>query len=363
MARFRVGVDIGGTFTDIVFLDDDGRAHTKKVSSSVDDYARAIVEGVRELFRETGLAGDDVSEVLHGTTVASNAILELRGARTGLITTRGFRDVLEIRRLRMPRLYDIAWEKPTPLVERYLRREVGERIDARGEIRIALDPAEVERVLDGLLEEGIEALAVCLLNSYANPVHEARIKAIVERRVPRLPLCISAEVLPEIREYERTSTTVINAYVMPVVRRYLRTLRGGLGEIGVAAPLLIMQSNGGLMTAEAAERMPMHIIESGPAAGVIGAQALARRTGMPKVITFDMGGTTAKASIVEDGEVNRATEYSVGGGIMHGSRLLSGSGYQLRVPAIDLAEVGAGGGSIVAIDAGGSLQVDRKSVV
>jgi N-methylhydantoinase A len=361
MARFRVGVDIGGTFTDIVFLDDDGRVHTKKVSSSVDDYARAIVEGVRELFRETGLAGDDVSEVLHGTTVASNAILELRGARTGLITTRGFRDVLEIRRLRMPRLYDIAWEKPAPLVERYLRREVGERIDARGEIRIALDPAEVERVLDGLLEEDIEALAVCLLNSYANPVHEARIKAIVERRVPRLPLCISAEVLPEIREYERTSTTVINAYVMPVVRRYLRTLRGGLGEIGVAAPLLIMQSNGGLMTAEAAERMPMHIIESGPAAGVIGAQALARRAGMPKVITFDMGGTTAKASIVEDGEVNRATEYSVGGGIMHGSRLLSGSGYQLRVPAIDLAEVGAGGGSTVAIDAGGSLQVGPRS--
>jgi N-methylhydantoinase A len=361
MARFRVGVDIGGTFTDIVFLDDDGGVHTKKVSSSVDDYARAIVEGVRELFRETGLVGREVSEVLHGTTVASNAILELRGARTGLITTRGFRDVLEIRRLRMPRLYDIAWEKPVPLVERHLRCEVGERINARGEITTPLDPSDVEQALDRLLEEGIEALAVCLLNSYANPVHETRIKEIVERRVPGLPLCISAEVLPEIREYERTSTTVINAYVMPVVRRYLRTLRGGLGEIGVTAPLLVIQSNGGLMTSEAAERMPMHIIESGPAAGVIGAQALARRTGMPRVITFDMGGTTAKASIVEDGEVNRATEYSVGGGIMHGSRLLSGSGYQLRVPAIDLAEVGAGGGSIVSIDAGGSLQVGPRS--
>jgi len=176
---YSLGIDIGGTFTDIVFLDDDGRVHTKKVSSSVDDYARAIVEGVRELFRETSLAGDDVSEVLHGTTVASNAILELQGARTGLITTRGFRDVLEIRRLRMPRLYDIAWEKPVPLVERYLRREVSERIDAQGEIKIPLDPAEVEGVLAGLLAEGIEALAVCLLNSYANPVHEARIKEIV----------------------------------------------------------------------------------------------------------------------------------------------------------------------------------------
>jgi N-methylhydantoinase A len=361
MARFRVGVDIGGTFTDIVFLDPEGHVHTKKISSSVDDYARAIVEGLREVFRETGLAGADVVEVLHGTTVASNAILELRGAHTGLITTAGFRDALEIRRLRMPRLYEIAWEKPAPLVERYRRLEVRERIDARGEIQIALDPVEVEAVLDRLLGEGIEALAVCLLNSYANPVHEQRIKEIVERRVPGLPLCISAEVLPEIREYERTSTTVLNAYVMPVVRRYLRSLRHGLAEIGVEAPLLVIQSNGGLMPADSAERMPMHIIESGPAAGVIGAQALARRTGMPKVITFDMGGTTAKASIVEDGEVNRATEYSVGGGIMHGSRLLSGSGYLLRVPAIDLAEVGAGGGSIVWIDAGGSLQVGPRS--
>src|SRR3989442_15729041 len=153
-ARFRVGVDIGGTFTDIVFLDAEGRIHTKKVSSSVDDYARAIVEGLREVFRETGLGGPDVAEVLHGTTVGSNAILELKGAKTGLITTKGFRDVLEIRRLRMPRLYDLRWEKPAPLVERYLRREVGERIDARGEIRIALDPAEVERVLHGLLEDG-----------------------------------------------------------------------------------------------------------------------------------------------------------------------------------------------------------------
>src|SRR5262245_7521734 len=180
----RVGVDIGGTFTDIVFLDDEGRIHTKKVSSSVDDYARAIVDGLREVFEETGLGGRDVAEVLHGTTVASNAILELKGARTGLITTRGFRDVLEIRRLRMPRLYDIAWEKPTPLVERYLRHEVTERIDAHGDVTTPLDPAEVEAVLDRLLEENIEALAVCLFNSYASPIHEKRIKAIVERRVP-----------------------------------------------------------------------------------------------------------------------------------------------------------------------------------
>lgn len=360
-ARFRVGVDIGGTFTDIVLLDADGRIHTKKVSSSVSDYAQAIVEGLHELFRETGLGGGSVDEVIHGTTVASNAILELRGARTGLITTKGFRDVLELRRLRMPRLYDLAWEKPPALVDRYLRMEVNERINARGEIVTPLDDTDVERALDRLLGEGIEALAVCLINSYANPVHEARIKALVARRAPKLPLCISSEVLPEIKEYERTSTTVINAYVMPVVQRYLATLRSGLRDIGVASPLLIMQSNGGLMTADAASRMPMHIIESGPAAGVVGSQAVARRVGLSKVITFDMGGTTAKASIVEDGEINRASEYQVGGGIMLGSRLLTGAGYLLRVPAVDLAEVGAGGGSIVWIDAGGALQVGPKS--
>ena len=360
-ARFRVGVDIGGTFTDIVLLDAAGRIHTKKVSSSVEDYARAIVDGLGEVFGETGLSGRDLVEVLHGTTVASNAILELKGARTGLITTKGFRDVLEIRRIRMPKLYDLAWEKPVTLVERYLRLEVDERVDAHGRVVKPLDPAEVERVLDRLLAEKIEALAVCLLNSYANPVHEERIAEIVRRRAPGLTLSVSAEVLPEIREYERTSTTVINAYVMPIVRRYLGTLRSGLDNSGVKAPLMIMQSNGGLMTDPAAAVRPVHIIESGPAAGVVGAQALARKIGLGKLVTFDMGGTTAKASIVEDGEVSRATEYQVGAGIMHGSRLLTGAGYLLRVPAIDLAEVGAGGGSLVWIDPGGALQVGPRS--
>src|SRR5512145_590314 len=275
--RFRVAVDIGGTFTDIVFLGADGRLHVKKVSSSVDDYARAIVDGLREVFDETGLTGRDVLEVLHGTTVASNALLELKGARTGLITTRGFRDVLEIRRLRMPRLYDLTWEKPPTLVERRLRLEVSERIDARGAVQQPLDEADVGRALDRLLGQGIEALAVCLLNAWANPVHEQRIGAIVRRLAPALPLCLSSEVLPEIKEYERTSTTVINAYVLPIVRRYLARLTTGLIEIGINASLLIMQSNGGVMTAQAASRRPMHIIESGPAAGVIGARALAQR--------------------------------------------------------------------------------------
>ena len=361
MAGFRVGVDIGGTFTDIVFLGADGALHTKKISSSVDNYARAIAEGLEGVFQDSGLRGADVDEVRHGTTVASNAILELKGAKTGLITTKGFRDVLEIRNLRMPRLYDLTWQKPPPLVERYLRVVVDERINANGEVEQPLDPADAERAVGALLAEGVEAIAVCLLHAYANPVHEQMIQAVIARCAPHLSVCISSDVLPEIKEYERTSTTVINTYIMPIVARYLDTLRQDLDTKQVTAPLLLMQSNGGLTTAEEAAHKPMNIIESGPAGGVIGAQVLARSLGLANIITFDMGGTTAKASLVERGEVTRSLEYQVGGGIMMGSRLLTGAGYTLKVPAIDLAEVGAGGGSIVWIDGGGSLQAGPHS--
>ncbi|HEX5319261.1 MAG TPA: hydantoinase/oxoprolinase family protein [Stellaceae bacterium] len=359
MPQFRVGVDIGGTFTDIVVLGEGGERYTRKVSSTVDDYARAIVDGLAGLLGEIGDAR--IVELLHGTTVASNAILEHKGAKTGLITTRGFRDVLEIRNLRMPRLYDMSWTKPVPLVERRLRVEVDERIDAQGRIDRPLDEASVERAARFLVAEGVEAAAVCLLHSYQNPVHEQRVKEIVAAIAPGLTLCISAEVLPVINEYERSSTTVINAYVRPIVERYLTRLIAEAERIGIDAPLLLMQSNGGLTTAKAAAVTPMHIIESGPAAGVVGVRALARRIGVGKAISFDMGGTTAKASLIENGEVTRATEYQVGAGIVLGSRLLSGAGYSLKVPAIDLAEVGAGGGSILWIDAGGALQVGPMS--
>jgi N-methylhydantoinase A len=358
---WRAGVDIGGTFTDIVLLAADGTVHTKKISSSVGNYAQAIVDGLAEVFAGSGLAGGDIEEIRHGTTVASNAILEHKGARVGLITTKGFRDVLEIRTLRMPKLYDLGWTKPAPLVERYLRKVVDERIDHRGHVERALDPADAERAVDALLVEKVEAIAVCLLNSFANPAHEAMLKEIVARKAPGLPLSVSFEVLPEIKEYERTSTTVINAYVMPIVSTYLRALRQGLDAGGIPARLLLMQSNGGLTTDAAATERPMNIIESGPAGGVVGAQALARAKGLDKIITFDMGGTTAKASMVEHGEVARAHEYAVGAGIMIGSRLLTGAGYTLKVPAIDLAEVGAGGGSHVWIDGGGALQAGPES--
>ena len=361
MKTYRAGVDIGGTFTDIVLLGDDGSRYTKKVSSTVDDYARAIVEGLAALLREIGAEAAGVVELLHGTTVASNAILEHKGAKTGLITTKGFRDVLEIRNLRMPRLYDMSWTKPPPLVERRLRTEVEERINAAGCIDTPLDDQSVERAVAFLVAEGVEAIAICLLHSYLNPEHELRVKVIAEHLAPRAILSVSAEVLPVINEYERTSTTVINAYVRPIVERYLNRLGAEIERIGITAPLLLMQSNGGLTTAQAAALTPMHIIESGPAAGVVGVQALTRRIGIAKAISFDMGGTTAKASLIENGELTRAAEYQVGAGIVLGSRLLSGAGYSLKVPAIDLAEVGAGGGSLLWIDTGGVLQVGPMS--
>ena len=360
MKQFRVGVDIGGTFTDIVFLADDGSVVAKKIPSSVDDYAQAIVAGLAALFDEQTIAAPQIAEILHGTTIASNAILELKGARVGLIGTKGFRDILEIRNLRMPSLYDLTWNKPPPLVERYLRRVVDERISSRGEVVKALDPDDARSQVRALLEEGVDAIAVCLINSYANPTHEQTISRIVKQLAPHLPHCISFDVLPEIKEYERTSTTVVNTYILPIVERYLGSLRQGLDQNGIASPLLIMQSNGGLTPAEEAARKPVNIVESGPAAGVVGAQAISKLLGVANIISFDMGGTTAKASLIEDGEYTRSREYSVGGGIMMGSRLLTGAGYLIGVPAIDLAEVGAGGGSIVSIDAGGHCRLARK---
>ncbi len=358
---YRVGVDIGGTFTDIVFMDDGGRVLTKKISSSVDNYACAIVDGLADVFETHGLGGADVLEVLHGTTVASNAILEHKGAKTGLIGTKGFRDILEIRNLRVPKLYDLTWDKPPALVDRYLRQVVNERVSTRGDIQTPLDEAGAEAADDKLLAEGVEVIAVALINSFANPAHEQAIREIIRKKAPDMPVCISFDVLPEIKEYERTSTTVINAYLLPIISKYLDTLTEELTGAEIASPLLLMQSNGGLMTADAAADLPCHIVESGPAGGVVGGHAFGGKVSLKNIITFDMGGTTAKASLIEDGEYTRSLEFQVGGGILTGSRLMTGAGYLLKVPAIDLAEVGAGGGSIIWIDAGGSMQVGPMS--
>ena len=360
-ATYRVGIDIGGTFTDVVFLDDDGNVITEKVASTPHDYAAGIESGLTALLGREQLSGSAIQEIIHGTTVATNTILELKGAHTGLITTSGFRDVLEIRRLRMPVLYDLRWRKPPPLVRRRCRTEVSERIDYLGNVITPLDLRSVERAVETVLAEGVEAIAVCLLNAYANPVHEQAVREVIAAAAPTMPVYLSSDVLPEIKEYERTSTTVVNAYIAPVVEQYLHSLEAVLERLAIDAPFLVMQSNGGAMGAHAAAEKPIHIIESGPAAGVVGAAEVAQRLGIGDVLSFDMGGTTAKASMIEQGRFDRVNELDVGAGINAGSRLLTGGGYLVRVPAIDIAEVGAGGGSLVRIDPGGALTVGPES--
>ena len=358
---FRVGIDIGGTFTDLVLLGKAGRTITVKVPSTPDDYSRSIAESLEEALPRIGIGGREIDEVIHGTTVATNAILEKRGVRTGLITTAGFRDVLEIRRLRMPRLYDLKWQKPEALAARIDRVEVDERIEHTGRILQPLDEGSVHAALDKLLGNGVEAIAVALINSYVNDRHERRIAEIIGERGVDVPLCLSCEVHPEIKEYERTSTTVVNAYILPVVGTYLRSLERVLHRLEISGPLRIMQSNGGAMGVDAAAAKPVNIIESGPSAGVVGAAEIAAKLGYENVLTFDMGGTTAKAAMIEGGRFDRVGELDVGAGINFAARLLKGGGYHVSVPAIDIAEVGAGGGSLVRIDAGGALAAGPES--
>jgi N-methylhydantoinase A len=359
--RYRAGVDVGGTFTDIVLLGADGSIHTRKVPSTADDYGRGVVAGLAELFDAHGIAPSAVETVVHGTTAATNAILEGRGARTALLTTAGFRDVLEFRRIRVPMLYNLLYEKPPPLVPRRFRFEVVERIGPRGEVRRPLDRDSVADAIERVRAADVQAVAITLLHSYANPAHERAVEAMLRQALPGLYVTCSVDILPEIREYERTSTTVINAYVGPIVRHYLGSLLVHLRSLGVTAPLLIMQSNGGVMTAESAIERPAHIVESGPAAGVIASARTARLAGLPNAITLDMGGTTAKASMIEHGRISQTSEYEVGGGINLSSQLVKGGGYALKLPLIDVSEIGAGGGSIVAVDPAGGVRIGPRS--
>ena len=361
MTGARVAADIGGTFTDIALRLPDGRLLTRKVPSTPHDYAEAVVAGVCAVLDESGIARDGVDEVLHATTVATNAILEKKGARTALITTKGFRDVLEMRRIRTPSLYEPLYVKPAPLVPRRLRFEVAERLAADGTVLTPLSEAELRAAIAEIERQEAEAVAVCFLHAYANPVHERQAGAVLTAALPDRFISLSCDVLPEIREYERTSTTVINAYLGPPVRSYLRSLAERLEEAGIDARLMVMQSGGGILSVRAVLDLPAQIVECGPAAGVIGAALIGKRTGHRDLITFDMGGTTAKASLVEDGRVLEADEYEVGGGVSHASRLAMGGGYALKLPVIDVAEVGAGGGSIVWLDKAGAIKVGPQS--
>ena len=288
--RYRIGVDIGGTFTDIVLLGADGSVNTRKVSSTPDDYGRGIVDGITGLLNELSVAASAVDGVVHATTVATNTILEMKGARTACITTEGFRDVLEMRRLRIPEMYNLQYQTPPPLAPRRYRHEVTERLGPKGDVWTPLDEAGVVAIAEGLRADGIEALAICLINSYANPDHEHRVRDLVAGALgDGLYVTCSADILPEIREYERTSTTVVNAYIGPTVKNYLGRLSAHLAGAGIDAPLHIMQSNGGAMSARAAVERPAYIVESGPAAGVIACARVAREVGYANVISLDMG--------------------------------------------------------------------------
>lgn len=360
--RYRVGADIGGTFTDVVLVENDETIHICKVSSTPGDYSVGIISGIEELLRRIGGVPSDVEEVIHATTIATNAVLEGKGAKTALVTTKGFRDVVEIGRLRIPELYNLNYEKPLPLALRRHRHEVSERLAADGCVLSAVDEDEVAAIADRIAADGINAVAISFLHSYANRAHEDRVADILAMRLPEdVYITKSVDVLPEIREYERTSTVVVNAYLGPVVKNYLLSLGKRLKHAGIAAPLSVMQSNGGTISAEAATEIPASIIESGPAAGVIAAAGVGKACGYDNIITIDMGGTTAKAAMIEDGEPTRTTEYEVGAGINLSSKLVKGGGHAVKMPFIDVSEIGAGGGSIVRLDDGGLMRVGPDS--
>ena len=346
---YRLGVDVGGTFTDLALYDADAnRLEFAKTPSTPDNQADGVAAGIAELASRYGMSPREIDFFIHGTTVATNTLLERKGAATALVVTAGFRDVLEIGRQERPSLYDWRIRRPEPLAPRRLRFEVAERVLQTGETLTPLTDAETERVAALLSDAGVDAVAVCLLHSYANPAHEQALGRALRRALPDVPVALSHEVLPEFKEYERMSTTAINAYVAPVMERYLRRLESSIADAGLKSDVFIMQSNGGTMGVETAIERPVHTILSGPAAGVIGAAAIARQAGQANAISIDMGGTSFDVSLCYRGEVRRTQESEL-------ERL------PIRVPMVDVHTLGAGGGSIAWIDAGGALRVGPQS--
>src|SRR5213593_1725219 len=356
--RARLGVDIGGTFTDLVVIDEaTGTARVGKVLTTTKDPAHGVEEGIHALLDEAGVRSDAVRAVVHGTTLATNALIERKGAKTALLTTEGFRDALEIRREGRYDMYDLFIDPPPPLVPRHLRREVPERLLADGSILKTLDEAAARRALAELAREGVEALAICLLHAYVNPAHERRLSEIAREVSPGLSVSCSSEVVPEIREYERASTTCANVYVAPLMARYLEDLERRLAALGIDGQLYIMQSSGGTALPPLARRLPVRLVESGPAAGALAAAQAARERHEPKLLSFDMGGTTAKACVIDDGVPLVGREFEVA----RADRFTKGSGLPIRVPVIEMIEIGAGGGSIARVDRMGLLKVGPDS--
>ena len=359
-SRYVLAVDIGGTFTDIVLLGDDGVGGRLKISSTPPDFEQGVLQGLDELF-SADLDRRGVTRLAHGTTVATNSLLERRGARTALVTTKGFRDVLEIARMRRPALFDTGFEKPVPLAPRNLRFELDERMNAQGEVVRRPPDRDIDALAHTLAAGDVESVAICFLHSYRNSINEITVAGRLRDLLPHVHITASHELLPELKEYERTSTTVVNSYIQPTVGQYLESLEKGLSEIGFDCEVQVMQSNGSLFGSRTARAQPVRLIESGPAAGVIAARSLAAELGEPNVIAFDMGGTTAKASLIENGQAFEAAEHEVGGGMNQSRLFIQGGGFTVRIPSLDIAEVGAGGGSIFWLDQGGAPHVGPQS--
>jgi 5-oxoprolinase (ATP-hydrolysing)/N-methylhydantoinase A len=357
-ARFRVGVDIGGTFTDFVLVDrQTGRMRLHKCLTTPKDPSTGAVEGLEELLRAAGLGFADLDDLVHGTTLVTNAIIERTGNPVGLLTTRGFRDVLEMGTEQRYDIYDLFLRFPEPLVPRALRREVGERLDRDGGVVVPLDGDEVRREVADLVRIGIEALAVCFLHAYRNPAHERAVADVIRREFPGLAVSLSSEVVPELREYERCATTVANAYVQPLMARYVAKLEASLAERGFAGRFYLIQSSGGMASPATARRFPIRLLESGPAGGALVTAFFGRQVGHPDVIAFDMGGTTAKTCLVQDGQPGVAPAMEAAR--VH--RFKRGSGLPVKAPVIDMIEIGAGGGSIAHLDALGLLKIGPRS--
>jgi N-methylhydantoinase A len=347
----RVASDIGGTFTDLVFLDEKvGTIGVSKTSTTSSNFAHGVIETIKKVKLSVG----DTRFFVHGTTIVINALTERKGAKTGLITTKGFRDVLEITRANRPDLYNMYYTKPKPFVPRQYRLEVTERVNYKGEELVGLDEDDVKRAAQIFREEKIEAIAVCFLHSYANPAHELRCGEIIRRIAPEIPVTLSCEISQEWREYERTNTTVLNSYVLTTAQSYLDNLEKNLSGMGMQKVYHVMQSNGGTATFERGKKAPINMVESGPVGGVIGTAVIGKLIGELNTISLDVGGTTAKTSLVAGGNPRITTEYKI-----EWSRTFAG--YPILIPTVDIVEIGAGGGSIAWVDRAGALRVGPVS--
>ena len=354
---YRVGVDIGGTFTDLLLAGEDRRAVIHKILTTPGDPSQAVETALSQALGEGMATARGRGTLVHGTTLVTNAIIERTGAPTALLTTAGFRDALEIGREHRYELYDLNLEFPRPLVPRYLRFDVPERVAADGAVLRPLDEGFVRRLVSELREKGIRAIAVSYLNSFRNPAHERRTAEIIAEVAPQMRVSLSSEVVAEIREFQRTSTTAANVYVQERVSNYLEELSRRFDRIGFQGSFFVMLSSGGIATAETAARFPVRLLESGPAAGALAAAHLGARAGYPDLLSFDMGGTTAKLCAVEDGRPLKTHEFEVD----RVYRFRRGSGLPIKIPVIDMIEIGAGGGSIARVDALGLLKVGPQS--